>query len=60
MRADLDVVGLDPPFRGAYQQALQTTALGQQSLTPNEPVFLNVAAANLDVSFVSNNCTTGD
>lgn len=50
VHADPAFVGLDPPFRGTYQQALQATTLGQQSLTPKEPVFLNVAAANLDVS----------
>ncbi|KZT65024.1 linoleate diol synthase [Daedalea quercina L-15889] len=44
----LEALRLDPPFRGAYQQALQTTALGQQSLAPKEPVFLDIAQANVD------------
>ncbi|KAH9839793.1 linoleate diol synthase [Rhodofomes roseus] len=44
----LEALRLDPPFSGAYQQALQATALGHESLTPKETVLLNVAGANLD------------
>jgi linoleate 10R-lipoxygenase len=43
-------LGIDPPFAGTYRVAKQDESINSLNVKQGERLFLNVAAANMNVS----------
>ncbi|KAH9932667.1 linoleate diol synthase [Amylocystis lapponica] len=41
--------GIDPPFRGVYREAARSASIGGHNLQAGQPVFVDIASANVDL-----------
>jgi len=46
----MEDLGIDPPFAGTYRVAKQDESINSLNVKQGERLFLNVAAANMNVS----------
>lgn len=53
-----EMLRIDPPVQGVYREAKANETIGSTSINAGDLIYLDVASANLNVSFQASCCST--